>query len=257
MFTLSNATSKTQPQRSPHFRTFNGWTSTIVRMRALDLNPARPRKATSWLRRRNIRPHTQSEERTKTTFKQSVPPLSPLVCSSPFMVAPSSSRPAEVVKTEDGFKTNPGFESFCCTKLVLVASTDASRPCRIRRINTRRELPWIPISKPLPPLPSYPHDSDLLPSSCSPHTVTPRNSLDNIIDDGLDVLSLFLRRIAYDVISPSTIHRHLGYLEDGGRVVSSGKHRSIIPPQRYSSMIGVSLAIMEGRLPKALMVMYY
>jgi hypothetical protein len=271
MFTFSKASPKAQPQPHIRFRTFNGWTSTIEGMRAF-ATPAKPRKAMSWLRRGNI------IQRVKPTFKQRTPhPSFPLM-----PVPPISPHPAEVEATAPlygvGHKDYPAFEDFCCTKVVLVASTEASRPCRIRRINTRKELPWIPVSKPLPPLPTSPAIADnkiqpvtdasrprrlsTRPSSPSSYSypITSRNSLDDTFDDGLDDLSLFLRRIAYDVISASTIHRHLGFMEDGGRVLTLGRtmrsvRRGVGPPKRYSSLMGLSLAIMEGRLPKALMVM--
>jgi len=245
MFTFSKATSKSQPRPSLRFRTFNGWTGTIERERAVGAPspPAKPRKTISWLHRHNNSP-IQRVERPVTPFMQSISPPLPLnyYAPLPLVVGPISSRPAETTLPVYG-KDHPGLP-FNCTKVVLVASTDPSRPYRIRRINTRKELPWSPISKPLPPLP---------PPPASP---APQTSL----DDGLDDLSIFLRRIAYDVISATTIHRHLGYMEDGGRVLPLSRtrrsvRRRINPPKRYSSLMGVSLAIMEGRLPKALMVM--
>jgi hypothetical protein len=261
MFTFSKATSEPQSRPSLRFKTFNGWTGTMERVRALGAPnpPAKPRKATPWLRRGNNRLPIQSVEGELVS-----PPLPLNYPPLPLVVGPMSSRPA-------GTTLPPGLGSFCCTKMVLVASSDPLRPCRIRRINTRKEHPWLPISKPLPPLPSPPaiHDSAAQPSTASylsPTTSssyssnpTSRNPLEETFDDGLDDLSLFLRRIAYDVISASTIHRHLGYMEDGGRVLPLGgtrsSHRNVSAPKRYSSLMGVSLAIMEGRLPKALMVM--
>ena len=244
MFTFSNfTTTKARPRSSLHFQTFTGWTSTIQRMRSFGTSSVKPRRAT--LRRANSSPPIQTAYRAKGTQPISLPlPLD-------YTVPVCGAAP----------KDSSGFESFCCTKVVLVASTDPSPHCRIRRINTRKELPWIPISKPLPALPPSPDvpDSNLKIQSVvdAPHVstsypVAPRNSK-FIFDDGLDDLSLFLRRIAYETISASIIHRHLGFMEDGGRVLSFG---SISRPKRFSSLIGVSLAIMEGRLPKALMVMY-
>lgn len=262
MFTFSKATSKSQSRPSLRFRTFNGWTGTIKRVRALSAPslPAKPRKAIPWLHRRN-NPPTQSVERPVTPFMQSISPPLPLnYAPLPLVVGPMSSRPAETTLPVYG-KDHPGLPFNCTTKVVLVASTDPSRPYRIRRINTRKELPWTPISKPLPPLPSFPALYDSTPSlSEYSHNTTPRNSY--TFDDGLDDLSIYLRRIAYDIISATTIHQHLGYMEDGGRVLPLGwttrsVRRSISPPKRYSSLMGVSLAIMEGRLPKALMDMHH
>ena len=243
MFTFSNlTTTKARPHSSLHFQTFTGWTSTIQRVRSLGAPSAKPRRAT--LRRANSSPPVQTANRTKGTHPISLP--LPLDYTVPGYGAAT--------------RGPSGFESFCCTKVVLVASTDPSPRCRIRRSNTRKELPWTPISKPLPALPP---SSDALDSKTQPvvdvphilttpsYPVTPRNSK-LIFDDGLDGLSIFLRRIAYDMISASIIHRHLGFMEDGGRVLPFG---SISRPKRYSSLIGVSLAIMEGRLPNALMVM--
>ena len=257
MFTFSKATSEPRSRPSLRFNTFNGWTGTMERVRALGAPspPAKPRKAISWLRRGNNRPPIQNVE------GQSISPPLPLNYPPlPLVMGQMSSRPAETTLLYG--RGHHGLGPF---KMVLVASADPPRPYRVRRLDTRKELPWIPISKPLPPLPPPAiHDSTARPFTASylsttyPSNPTPRNySLEDTFDDGLDDLSLFLRRIAYDVITASTIHRHLGYMEDGGRVLPTTRSRcrSVSPPKRYSSLMGVSLAIMEGRLPKALMVM--
>jgi len=259
MFTFSNVTSKSQSPPSLRFRTFNGWTGTIERVRAIGAPspPAKPRKGISWLHRRSNNHPMQSVEQPMTPFMQSISiPLPLNYAPLPLVVGPMSSRPAETTLPVYG-KDHAGL----CTKVVLVASNDPLRPYRIRRINTRKELPWTPVSKPLPPLPSPPDSPSSVAYSPSiySHSATPRNSL-HTFDDGLDDLSIFLRRISYDVISATTIHRHLGYMEDGGRVISLGRttgpvRRGINPPKRYSSLVGVSFAIMEGRLPKALVAM--
>jgi hypothetical protein len=209
MFTFSKATSKTELRPSPRFRTFNGWTSTIERMRNVGSLSTKARKPILWLRRVDNTP-TQSAERPKTTPKQSISPPLPLNYSPfPLVVASISPRRAEAVETTVpvygvGSKDHHGFEPSCCAKVVLVASADASGPCRIRQIDT---LPWPPILKPLPPLPVFPVPktqpvdiaSRISPasssSSASPYHTTTPISLEDTFDDGLDDLSHFLRRI--------------------------------------------------------------
>lgn len=82
--------------------------------------------------------------------------------------------------------------------------------------------------------------------------------------------SQFLHRTSYETILTSTVHQHLGYMEDGGRVTSAVSpissysddrkgvrtrraarmraRRGVTYPRRFSSLMGVSLAIMNDRI---------
>ncbi|KAF9524980.1 hypothetical protein CPB83DRAFT_570247 [Crepidotus variabilis] len=98
--------------------------------------------------------------------------------------------------------------------------------------------------------------------------VVEEDSDDEEFDDAAMSTSRFLHRTAYESILTSTVHQYLGYMEDGGRVTlddpmdysedglgMAGRsirrrrvRRSITYPRRFSSLMGVSLAIMKDKI---------
>lgn len=218
------------------------------------------RQIFSWLLRSDA-----NTEMAGTTLKCSISPPFHLSSSFPPCFVPSvsqryagaaspipSTTPVYRISLEDS-----GFDSYHHTKTVLVSPTE-SRPSKIRRVALDTT------TKPLPPTPSCTRDSLMVPtfksssnSSCSSTSTSSHYSVQgDTSDDGLDDLAHFLRHISYESILASTIHQHLGYVEDGGRIftrTTSHVQMRLCPSRRYSSLMGVSVAIMEGRLPKALL----
>jgi hypothetical protein len=209
-------------------------------------------KPLSWIFKGDINSqiHIRDADKARPSVKRLISPPFPLSSSTSPLVPSVSQYYAEaaspVSSTAPVYPVDTGFDPYRSTKVMLVTPAE-SRPAKIRRVGLDTA------SKPLPPPP--PRDSlSVSNSSCSSSCYSVQGDTS---DDGLDDLALFLRQISYETILASTIHQHLGYVEDGGRLLPLTRtapyvQRRLSPSRRFSSLMGVSVAIMEGRLPKAL-----
>jgi len=200
-------------------------------------------KPLSWIFKGDINPQIHIRESNKAR-----PSVKRLISSTP-PLAPSVSQ--YYAETASPVSSTAPVDAHHYTKVKLVTPAE-SRPAKIRRVGLDIA------STPLPPPP--PRDSPSVSnSSCSSSAPSCYSVQGDTSDDGLDDLALFLRQISYETILASTIHQHLGYVEDGGKLLPlTGTvpyvQRRLSPSRRFSSLMGVSVAIMEGRLPKALVL---
>lgn len=256
------------PSRSNSLRsrTWKG-VSALDRIQVTNTPRFKSRPLVSWILRSDTDSHV---EKAKSTFKGTISAPLPLSSSPPWLVS-TVTFPACLVgpipPTAPVYRaTNRGMDA--SYRIRSAAAPLESRPIKIRplKVERRPELPW-PTPPPLPSTIDLQTVSSSSSSSSSSSTVSTSSSCyslesdlsEDSHNDGLDTLSVVLRRIAYDTIPASTIHHHLGYLEDGGRVLPLGRVtpnavRYLSPARRYSSLMGVSLAIMEGKLPRALIL---
>ena len=247
-------------------RTWKG-VGALDRIQVTNAPKFKSRPLVSWILRSDTDSHTG---KAKSTFKGTISAPLPLSSSPPWLVSTvtfPACPVAPIPSTAPVYRaTNWGMDA--SYRIRSAATPLESRPIKIRplKVERRAELPW-----PTPPPPPSTIDlqtvSSSSSSSSSSSTVSTSSSCYSVessssedsYDDGLDSLSVLLRQIAYDAISASTIHHHLGYVEDGGRVLPFGRVspnavRYLSPARRYSSLMGVSLAIMEGKLPRALIL---
>lgn len=210
-------------------------------------------KSLSWIFKGDInsQTHIRDADEARPSVKRLISPPFPLFFSTPPLAPPSVSQyhTEAASPVSSTAPVDAAFDSYHYTKVKLVTPSE-SRPAKIRRVGLDTA------SKPLPP-PPPPDSSSVSNSSCSSSASSCYSVQGDTSDDGLDDLALFLRQISYETILASTIHQHFGYVEDGGRLLPlTGTvpcvQRRLSPSRRFSSLMGVSVAIMEGRLPKAL-----
>jgi len=261
--TLGNGRlSRSNPLRT---RTWKGL-STIDRIQ-VTAPIFKPRPLVSWILGSDA---DSPVEKARSTLKGTISAPLPLTSSPPWMLSAVTfpTCPISPIPTTSHFYRPKNRGTDASYRIRSAAAPLESRPIsriRLHKEGRRPELPW-----PTPPLPStvdLQTVSSSSSTSSSTSTVSTSSSCYSVegdlsedsYDDGLETLSVLLRRISYDAISASTIHHHLGYMEDGGRVLPLGRVppnavRYLSPARRYSSLMGVSLAIMEGKLPKALIL---
>ncbi len=200
----------------------------------MQISQSKPRRFLSWIFRNDINPQIQ----------RLISPPFPLFSSTvPSVSQYYAEAASHVSSTSPVYRVSSGFDPYHYTKFTPAES----RPAKIRRVGLDTA------SKPLPPPP--PRDSLSVLTSNSSCSSSCYSVQGDTSDDGLDDLAHFLRQISYETILASTIHQHLGYVEDGGRLLTRTApyvQRCLSPSRRFSSLMGVSVAIMEGRLPKAL-----